>query len=143
MTTLELLVRDASDLAEGRRAIGGAAEADVALGSLWEGIEASGRERSAVKVCPSTNFHIGEDPGQAAEGMMRGAAALYVGGMGSREKNFYNAAVSRYGFEDAAKEVQDRLARVRGWRLHHRRRRGRNYRLNCAIFRLACCCRSA
>ncbi|WP_022928677.1 LLM class F420-dependent oxidoreductase [Patulibacter americanus] len=81
--------------------------ADVALGSLWEGIETSGRQRSDVKVCPSTNFHIGEDPGQAAESMMRGVAALYVGGMGSREKNFYNAAVSRYGFEDAAKEVQD------------------------------------
>ena len=28
---------------------------------------------------------------------------------------------------------------VLAW-LHHRRRRGRNYRLNCAIFRLACCC---
>jgi hypothetical protein len=27
--------------------------------------------------------------------------------MGSREKNFYNQAVSRYGFEDAAREVQD------------------------------------
>jgi hypothetical protein len=27
--------------------------------------------------------------------------------MGSREKNFYNALVQRYGFEDAAREVQD------------------------------------
>jgi alkanesulfonate monooxygenase SsuD/methylene tetrahydromethanopterin reductase-like flavin-dependent oxidoreductase (luciferase family) len=27
--------------------------------------------------------------------------------MGSREKNFYNRLVSRYGFEDAAREVQD------------------------------------
>ena len=27
--------------------------------------------------------------------------------MGSREKNFYNQLVSRYGFEEAAKEVQD------------------------------------
>ena len=38
---------------------------------------------------------------------MRPLLALYVGGMGSREKNFYNALVQRYGFEDAAKEVQD------------------------------------
>lgn len=81
--------------------------ADVALGSLWEGIEQAGRRREDVAVCPSTNFHIGEDPDGSAEGMMRGAAALYIGGMGSREKNFYNAAVSRYGFEDAAKEIQD------------------------------------
>ena len=27
--------------------------------------------------------------------------------MGSRDKNFYNALVRRYGFEDAADEVQD------------------------------------
>jgi hypothetical protein len=27
--------------------------------------------------------------------------------MGSREKNFYNQLVRRYGFEDAAREVQD------------------------------------
>ena len=38
---------------------------------------------------------------------MRPLLALYVGGMGSREKNFYNQLVSRYGFEEAAKEVQD------------------------------------
>jgi alkanesulfonate monooxygenase SsuD/methylene tetrahydromethanopterin reductase-like flavin-dependent oxidoreductase (luciferase family) len=38
---------------------------------------------------------------------VRPLLALYVGGMGSREKNFYNQLVSRYGFEDAAKEVQD------------------------------------
>ncbi|MEY2517505.1 MAG: hypothetical protein QOJ89_4863, partial [bacterium] len=33
--------------------------------------------------------------------------ALYVGGMGSRERNFYNALVRRYGFEDEARDVQD------------------------------------
>ncbi|WP_026911887.1 LLM class F420-dependent oxidoreductase [Patulibacter minatonensis] len=80
---------------------------ETALQPLWEGLDAAGRDRSAVKVCPSTTLHIGPDPDQAAEGMMRGMSALYVGGMGSREKNFYNAAVSRYGYEEAAKEVQD------------------------------------
>jgi len=30
-----------------------------------------------------------------------------VGGMGSRKQNFYNQLVQRYGFEDAAREVQD------------------------------------
>ena len=34
-------------------------------------------------------------------------AALYVGGMGSREQNFYNALAVRMGFGDAAAEVQD------------------------------------
>jgi alkanesulfonate monooxygenase SsuD/methylene tetrahydromethanopterin reductase-like flavin-dependent oxidoreductase (luciferase family) len=27
--------------------------------------------------------------------------------MGSRERNFYNQLVQRYGFEDAAREIQD------------------------------------
>ena len=43
----------------------------------------------------------------AARDAMRPYVALYVGGMGSREKNFYNQLVQRYGFEDAASEVQD------------------------------------
>jgi alkanesulfonate monooxygenase SsuD/methylene tetrahydromethanopterin reductase-like flavin-dependent oxidoreductase (luciferase family) len=38
---------------------------------------------------------------------MRHFIALYVGGMGSRERNFYNQLVERYGFEDAAREIQD------------------------------------
>ncbi|BBZ34569.1 LLM class F420-dependent oxidoreductase [Mycolicibacterium confluentis] len=33
--------------------------------------------------------------------------ALYVGGMGSREKNFYNQLVSAYGFADEAAVIQD------------------------------------
>jgi hypothetical protein len=43
----------------------------------------------------------------AARDAMRPYVALYVGGMGSRKQNFYNALVQRYGFEDAAREVQD------------------------------------
>ena len=33
--------------------------------------------------------------------------ALYIGGMGARGKNFYNDLACRYGFEDAAKTIQD------------------------------------
>jgi F420-dependent oxidoreductase-like protein len=33
--------------------------------------------------------------------------ALYVGGMGARGKNFYNDLACRYGFEAAAKTIQD------------------------------------
>ena len=38
---------------------------------------------------------------------MRPFIALYVGGMGSREQNFYNQLVSRYGYEADAKRIQD------------------------------------
>lgn len=34
-------------------------------------------------------------------------AALYVGGMGSREQNFYNALAARMGYEQEAARVQD------------------------------------
>ena len=44
---------------------------------------------------------------EAARDAMRPFLALYVGGMGSRERNFYNQLVQRYGFEDAARTVQD------------------------------------
>lgn len=43
----------------------------------------------------------------AARNAMRPLLALYIGGMGSREQNFYNRLVRRYGFEDAAREVQE------------------------------------
>ena len=33
--------------------------------------------------------------------------ALYIGGMGARDKNFYNDYCKRLGFEDAAVEIQD------------------------------------
>lgn len=81
--------------------------ADTALAPLRAGQDKAGRPADAVAVCPSVNVHIGPDPDGGAEGMLRGFTALYVGGMGSREKNFYNAAVTRYGFGDAAKEIQD------------------------------------
>jgi F420-dependent oxidoreductase-like protein len=33
--------------------------------------------------------------------------ALYIGGMGARGQNFYNDLACRYGFEDAARKIQD------------------------------------
>ena len=39
--------------------------------------------------------------------LVRWYAALYVGGMGSREQNFYNRLAIRMGYGDAAREVQD------------------------------------
>jgi F420-dependent oxidoreductase-like protein len=37
----------------------------------------------------------------------RPMAALYVGGMGARDKNFYNTVARRYGYVDEAIEIQD------------------------------------
>src|SRR3954465_14673694 len=57
-------------------------------------------------IAPTVNVNVSDDL-DAARDSLRGYVALYVGGMGSRKQNFYNALVQRYGFEDAAREVQD------------------------------------
>ncbi len=57
-------------------------------------------------IAPVVNVFVSDDRERARD-VMRPFVALYVGGMGSRERNFYNALVARYGFEDAAREVQD------------------------------------
>ena len=43
----------------------------------------------------------------AAAEPVRGYAALYVGGMGSKDQNFYNALARRMGYEEAAEQVQE------------------------------------
>ena len=51
---------------------------------------------------------IGDDlPVEKIRDMGRPGTALYVGGMGARGKNFYNDLAVRYGFDQAAKEIQD------------------------------------
>jgi F420-dependent oxidoreductase-like protein len=57
-------------------------------------------------IAPMVNVMVTDDV-DVARDAMRHYIALYVGGMGSRDKNFYNALVRRYGFEDAAEKVQD------------------------------------
>jgi len=57
-------------------------------------------------IAPNVNVMISDDL-EGARDAMRPFIALYVGGMGSREKNFYAAAVRRYGFEAAADEIQE------------------------------------
>ncbi len=57
-------------------------------------------------IAPTVNVFVSDDM-ETARNAMRPYVALYVGGMGSRDKNFYNALVQRYGFEDAARRVQD------------------------------------
>jgi alkanesulfonate monooxygenase SsuD/methylene tetrahydromethanopterin reductase-like flavin-dependent oxidoreductase (luciferase family) len=74
---------------------------------LEEGAARAGRViDDGFDIAPHVNVSIDDDVDRARD-TMRPYLALYIGGMGSREKNFYNALVQRYGFEDAAREVQD------------------------------------
>jgi F420-dependent oxidoreductase-like protein len=65
-----------------------------------------GKSLDGFDIAPTVNVMVTDDI-ESARNAMRPFIALYVGGMGSRDKNFYNNLVQRYGFEAAAKEVQD------------------------------------
>ena len=73
---------------------------------LEEGAQRSGRSLDGFDMAPTVNAYISDDR-ELARNLMRPVLALYIGGMGSRDQNFYNKLVQRYGFEDAAKEIQD------------------------------------
>jgi F420-dependent oxidoreductase-like protein len=72
---------------------------------LEEGARRAGRNLDGFDIAPSVNVAIDDDLERARD-VMRPYVALYVGGMGSRERNFYNQLVRRYGFEEAAEKVQ-------------------------------------
>ncbi len=65
-----------------------------------------GKSLDGFDIAPTVNVMISDDVA-AARDAMRPFLALYVGGMGSREKNFYNSLAVRYGHADAARQVQD------------------------------------
>ena len=59
-----------------------------------------------LDIAPVVNVILHDDVEKARD-FVRPGIALYVGGMGAREKNFYNDLVKRQGFPDEAKKIQD------------------------------------
>ena len=49
---------------------------------------------------------VGDDV-DACRNLLKPMLALYIGGMGARGKNFYNDLACRYGYQEAAKDIQD------------------------------------
>jgi F420-dependent oxidoreductase-like protein len=76
------------------------------LASVNAGKEKAGRADAPFDVMPTTPVIIGDSVEDCAD-PIRGYSALYVGGMGSREQNFYNRLACRMGFEKEAEEVQN------------------------------------
>ena len=74
--------------------------------ALAEGAARGGRDLDGFDMAVTVQTRIDDDL-DAARDAMRPMIALYVGGMGSRERNFYNDLACRYGFEKAAAVVQD------------------------------------
>lgn len=66
----------------------------------------NGKTLDDVEIAPTVQVFVGDDMTEARN-LMRPFLGLYIGGMGSRDKNFYNQMVRRYGYDDAAQEIQD------------------------------------
>jgi len=97
----------AGEIADGWLAIFFAPESS---GEQRQQIEAgrakAGLTMDGFDIVPTVPVVIGDDL-EACAGPVRAYSALYIGGMGSREKNFYNALACRMGYEEQAKQVQD------------------------------------
>lgn len=74
--------------------------------SIGAGRERVGKSLDGFDIVPTVPVSFGDDLEQCAQ-PLRAYSALYIGGMGSRDKNFYNQLVTRMGYEQAAAEVQD------------------------------------
>lgn len=68
--------------------------------------KAGDKNLTQFEVSPFVTVVIGDDV-DACMAPIRGNMALYIGGMGARDKNFYNSYAKALGFEDAAVEIQD------------------------------------
>lgn len=76
------------------------------LAAVRAGRERAGLSLDGFDVVPTFPLVVGADPRVCAD-PVRGYAALYLGGMGSRTQNFYNALAVRMGYGEAAVAVQD------------------------------------
>ncbi|TME21482.1 MAG: LLM class F420-dependent oxidoreductase [Chloroflexi bacterium] len=79
---------------------------DLFRPELEAGARAAGRSLDSLEIAPYVPVLIDDDR-SAARDAIRPWVALYVGGMGSRAKNFYNEVVQRYGFVEEARDIQE------------------------------------
>lgn len=80
------------------------------IGEVWgddlaRGFEKGGRSRSDLEISPTIQVAIDGDL-DAARAVVRAGLVLYLGGMGSKEKNFYVELSDRFGYGDEARNVQ-------------------------------------
>jgi len=79
---------------------------DVFRPHLEAGLQKGGRTWEALEVVPAVITGVYDDVDTIRQ-MVKPYIALYVGGMGSRERNFYNQLVQRYGYVEEARQIQD------------------------------------
>ena len=99
---------------------------DVIKTNLDEGFaKRDPKRRSATEfeIAPTVAVIVGSDKDlDACRAPLKASLALYIGGMGAREKNFYGEYVRRVGFEAEATKIQARAVPGGEARRGHRRR---------------------
>src|SRR5262249_3820896 len=79
---------------------------DVFSQPIEKGFRAAGNKPlEQFDIAPFVKAIMGDDV-KACMAPIRESMALYIGGMGAKEKNFYNAYASRLGFAEAARNIQ-------------------------------------
>ncbi len=68
--------------------------------------KAGNKGLDAFDIAPFVTVIVGDDVAACMQ-PIRANMALYIGGMGARDKNFYNDYATRLGFGDAARKIQD------------------------------------
>lgn len=79
---------------------------DVWGESLAAGLAKRNPALGQLEISAGGMVAVGDDVAGVRD-MARPMVALYVGGMGARGKNFYNALARRYGYEAEAEEIQN------------------------------------
>jgi F420-dependent oxidoreductase-like protein len=80
---------------------------DVIEKNLAEGFAKTDGKKSLANfdVAPTVPVVVGKDL-DACRGPLKMSLALYIGGMGAKDKNFYKEYIERVGFEADAKKIQ-------------------------------------
>lgn len=73
---------------------------------LEAGARSAGRPLGELTICVSQPVVVTDDRA-AGRDLVRPHLALYIGGMGSRQRNYYNQLFRRYGWEEEAARIQD------------------------------------
>ena len=73
--------------------------------SLATGFEKGGRTRQDLEVSPTISVAIDGNL-ESARHLVQASLLLYLGGMGSKEKNFYVDLSDRFGYGEEARRVQ-------------------------------------
>jgi F420-dependent oxidoreductase-like protein len=78
----------------------------VFRGPIDKGLKAADKTLKQFDVAPFVTVVVGDDV-KACMAPIRNSMALYIGGMGAKEKNFYKDYASRLGFAEAARDIQE------------------------------------